>query len=34
MLVQAETSSAFGISLPPIDKIVPKKTETATFALG
>ncbi len=31
---QAETNAALGISIPPIDKIVPIKIETATFALG
>jgi hypothetical protein len=31
---QPEKKSAFDIPLPPIDKIVPHKTETATFALG
>jgi len=31
---QPEKKSAFDIPLPPIDKIAPNKTETATFALG
>jgi len=31
---QAENNSALDISIPPIDKIVPIRTETATFALG
>ena len=34
IMEQAENSSALEISLPPIDKIVPMKTQTATFALG
>lgn len=31
---QAEDKAALNISIPPLDKIVPTKIETATFALG
>jgi len=31
---QAEDKAALNISVPPLDKIVPIRTETATFALG
>lgn len=31
---QAEDKAALDISIPPLDKIVPIRTETATFALG
>lgn len=31
---QAEENSALEVSIPPIDKIVPDETETATFGFG
>lgn len=34
LMEQAQDRAALDISIPPLDKIVPIKTETATFALG
>ncbi|MGM0382058.1 MAG: hypothetical protein ACQEQO_00985 [Thermodesulfobacteriota bacterium] len=34
VMEQAQDKAALNISIPPLDKIVPIRTETATFALG